>query len=295
MLTVGPSYNKESDIMSENIVNKTKNKKDFLIMSHRGFWGGNVVQNTRQAATVAVKAGADIVEMDVCRSSDGVYYLFHKHAVRMLLDVDKEFEEMSSQEIDSLTLRNSNALDSGYHVEKLEDFLDWLPATYIINLDRTWDYWGDPKLFKIIEKSKKKKQLILKSPAKAELLEKLNAANVDIAYIPISYSQEDFALAETYENINLIGVDLRIDYLNNHSLLETNWLNKLLTRDMMIIANSEHLGRDYQMFDVLDDTAAILGSETYVWTIMCKYGFNVIKTDWPNFVNDYRNSLTEED
>ena len=62
---------------------------------------------------------------------------------------------------------------------------------------------------------------------------------------------------------------------------------------MMIIANSEHLGREYKLFDVLDDTAAIICSETYVWSIMRKYGVNVIKTDWPNFVNDYRNRIRE--
>lgn len=263
-------------------------------MSHRGFWGGNVIQNTRQAAIVAVKAGADIVEVDVCRSSDGVYYLFHKHAARMLLNVDQPFEELHSEEIDSLTLLNSNALDSGYRVEKLEDFLDWLPLKYTLNIDRTWDYWGDPKFFEILEKSGKKKQFILKSPAKVEFLEQLNEANTGIAYVPISFDQDDFNRVDEYENINLIGVDMRIDHLNNHPLLESNWLNKLLAREMMIIANSEHLGREYRMFDVLDDTAAIVGSETYVWDIMLKYGINVIKTDWPNFVNAYRESLKAE-
>ncbi|XJS10746.1 glycerophosphodiester phosphodiesterase family protein [Aerococcaceae bacterium WGS1372] len=260
-------------------------------MSHRGFWGGNVIQNTRQAALVAVKAGADIVEVDICRSSDGVYYLFHKHAVRMLLNVDKEFEEMTSKEIDHLTLLNSNALDSGYHVEKLESFIDWLPITYILNIDRSWDYWDDPYFFRILEKSGKKKQFILKSPAKVEFLEKLNNANTGIAFMPISFDQEDFNRVEEYENIDLVGIDMRIDYLNNHPLLESKWLNRLLSRNMLIVANSEHLGSEFRMFDVLDDTAAIVDSETYVWDIMLKYGINVIKTDWPNFVNDYRERL----
>lgn len=291
-MTPWASIYKESDKMNDNIVNKLKNKKEFLIMSHRGFWGGNIIQNTRQAAIVAVKAGADIVEIDICRSSDGVYYLFHKHAVRMLLNVDKEFEEMSSHEIDQLTLLNSNALDSGYRVEKLEDYLDWLPIKYVLNIDRSWDYWDDPYFFELLERSGKKKQFILKSPANVEFLDKLNAMNPGIAYVPIAYDQADFYRAEAYENINLVGVDLRIEYLNNHSLLQTNWLNKLLGRNLLIIANSEHLGREFRMFDILDDTAAIVSSETYVWDIMLKYGINVIKTDWPNFVNDYRQRLS---
>ncbi len=279
--------------MSENIIKQTKDDKKFLIMAHRGFWGGNVIQNTRQAAITAKKAGADIIEVDVCRSADGVYYLFHKLVVRMLLDVDKEFEEMTSEEIDSLVLLNSNGQKSGYRVEKLEDFLDWLPINYIVNIDRTSDYWDDEALFDILIKSGKKELLFLKAPAEPKSLELLNEANVNIPFVAIAYEQADFERVKSYENIRLIGVDLRIDDLNHHSLLESNWINKLIHQDMMIIANSEHLGREYKLFDVLDDTAAILGSETYVWSIMRKYGVNVIKTDWPNFVNDYRNRIRE--
>lgn len=281
--------------MSEHIINKTKNKQKFLIMSHRGFWGGNVIQNTRQAAKAAKKAGADIIEIDICRSKDGEYYLFHKKAVRMLLNVDKEFEDMTSEEIDSLILLNSNAELSGYRVERLRDFLDWLPLSYIVNIDRSADYWDDASFFELLIKSGKKDLLFLKAPAKERYLELLNQADVNISYVPIAYEQSDFERVKEYENIKLIGVDLRIDDLNNNSLLESNWLNKLLAQDMMIIANSEHLGREFKLFDILDDTAAILGSETYVWSVMRKYGVNVIKTDWPNFVNDYRNSIRETD
>ena len=46
--------------MSENIIKQTKDDKKFLIMAHRGFWGGNVIQNTRQAAITAKKAGAGV-------------------------------------------------------------------------------------------------------------------------------------------------------------------------------------------------------------------------------------------
>lgn len=279
--------------MSENIIKQTKNDKKFLIMSHRGFWGGNVIQNTRQAAITAKKAGADIIEVDVCRSSDGVYYLFHKLSVRMLLNVDKEFEEMTSEEIDSLVLLNSNAERSGYRVEKLKDFLDWLPLNYIVNIDRSSDYWEDEAFCEMLVRSGKKDLLFLKAPAERKYLERLNKANLNIPFVAIAYEQADFERVKAYDNIRLIGVDLRIDDLNNHSLLESNWLNKMINQDMMIIANSEHLGREYKLFDVLDDTAAILGSETYVWSIMRKYGVNVIKTDWPNFVNDYRNRIRE--
>src|SRR5699024_7689259 len=106
-------------------------EKPFLIMAHRGTWGGNVIENTRQAAELAVRSGADIVELDVCRSVDGVFYLYHDGSEAQLLGIDNTFMELTSDDIDETVYRNSLGVSSGYQVEKLADFLAWLPNNYL--------------------------------------------------------------------------------------------------------------------------------------------------------------------
>ena len=52
-------------------------KDKVLVAAHRGTWMGNVPCNTIMAFNAALKAGADIVELDVSRSLDGTLYVFH--------------------------------------------------------------------------------------------------------------------------------------------------------------------------------------------------------------------------
>src|SRR5699024_217133 len=112
--------------MTNKFVDELKRKK-YLIMDHRGFWGGNIIQNTRGAAMLSFMAGADIVEVDVCRTIDGEYYLFHDGNEKVLLGEDKHFSKWTSEEINSISVINTTNEPSGYYVEKLEDFLEWLP------------------------------------------------------------------------------------------------------------------------------------------------------------------------
>lgn len=56
-----------------------RNKKDGrpLLAAHRGVAGGNIPCNTLVAYEIALRQGADIVELDVARSADGVLFVFH--------------------------------------------------------------------------------------------------------------------------------------------------------------------------------------------------------------------------
>lgn len=274
---------------------QTKLNKDFLIMAHRGFWGGNVIQNTRQAAIFAVKSGADIVEIDVCRSKDGEYYLFHDGNERLLLGLETHFSKLSSEEIDSTVLLNSANSPSGYYVERLSDFLEWLPKEILVNIDRSWLYWDDVAFFDILKSSGKLDQLIIKSHVDSKSLSALNEADIAIQYVPIVYSQANYETVKAYPNINLVGAEIIVNDLDGHELLDAHWLGELIASDSLIIANSEHLSalERHRLFGQLNDTQAVEHDrEAQVWGWMLEQGVNVIQTDWPNFLSEYRQQRT---
>lgn len=277
--------------MTTQTLQETILERHMIIMTHRGFWGGNIIQNTRQAAQLAMKAGSDIIEIDVCRSKDGKYYLFHNGNEQTLLGVDKDFSELSSSEIDALPLYNSVGSPSGYRVEYLEDFLHWLPKGYVINIDRSWFYWDDVEFFNLLNRSGKVDQLIIKSPAKEECLSALNEINIPLSYVPIVYNQADVSRVKEYTDIQIVGVELIVDHLNEHELLNNQWLSQLTKNKWLIIANSEHLGERFRLFDQLNDSEAVLANEEKVWGKMQELGINVIQTDWPNFLDAYRQQI----
>ena len=48
-----------------------------LIAAHRGSFGGNIPCNTIASYEIALKQGADIIEVDVEMGGDGKLYIFH--------------------------------------------------------------------------------------------------------------------------------------------------------------------------------------------------------------------------
>ena len=52
-------------------------KNRALIAAHRGASGGNIPCNTLAAYEIALRQGADIVEIDVAISAEGGHYVFH--------------------------------------------------------------------------------------------------------------------------------------------------------------------------------------------------------------------------
>lgn len=265
--------------------------KPFYIMSHRGFWGGNIIQNTRQAAEVAHLAGADIVEVDICRSSDGKYYLFHDGNEPIVLGTDINFNHLSSYEIEGRDALNAAGENSGIKVEQFGSFLAWLPENYLVNLDRTWFYWNDPTFFNLLVQSQKMNQLLLKSPVETDLLERLNDVSLSIPYVAIVKSVDDINLVLDYENINYVGVELIVDEVENHLLLAPSTLNYIEDLGLIKIINCEDLGQNHELFGDLNDTNALIGVGEEIWEKILSYNIDVIQTDWPNFLNDYRRKI----
>ena len=52
-------------------------RKKVLIAAHRGTSGGSVVQNTILSYQNALLHGADMIEVDVSMTIDGVFFAFH--------------------------------------------------------------------------------------------------------------------------------------------------------------------------------------------------------------------------
>lgn len=262
----------------------------FLIMAHRGTWGGNIIQNTRQSTDVAYKLGADIVEIDISRSHDGKYYLFHDGNEATLLNTNEHFSELNSSFIDNQPLINSSGSKSDYFSNKLEDYLEWLPENYIINIDRSWFFWEDQKLFELLNKANTNKHLFVKSPILREKLDMLASRGDHLPYVGIIKSIEDFELLCEYPSLNLVGIEIIVD--SNHSeLLNSEWLTDLKARGIVIIANIEHLGADYNLFIGINDDNSVINPNINHLTI---YPIDIFQTDWPTFLYQLRKEIIDE-
>jgi glycerophosphoryl diester phosphodiesterase len=77
------------------------------LIAHRGFTTTNRAQNTLYALKKSIQQGADSVEFDINRSSDGIYYLFHDNDVDALTFGTGAIESLTSAYIDTLLFRST--------------------------------------------------------------------------------------------------------------------------------------------------------------------------------------------
>lgn len=264
---------------------------DFLIVAHRGLWGGNVIQNTRQAALLAKRAGADIVEIDISRSSDGIYYLFHDEASPYLLQDKIVLGDLTSSEIRELEYYNARQSLSGYKIEKLSDFLDWLPINILVNIDLAWKYFDDPALYEIIETSGKRDQIYFKSSPKDDHLKYFEEMSRGMHYVPIIFEQADIQRCHAdYPDLNILGYEFIVKD-ENTDLWEPGFLEKLGGDQKLLIANSEYVAKDFIIYNNWNDDTALFNQEEDTWGKTLGTGINTIMTDWPYFLNDYRKNM----
>ena len=63
-----------------------RKEQGVLVAAHRGTSGGNIPPNTIAAFDLALKEGADILEMDLFKSLDGEIFVFHTGTEPCYLD-----------------------------------------------------------------------------------------------------------------------------------------------------------------------------------------------------------------
>ena len=262
-----------------------QNKK-FLIALHRGAHGGSIIENTLNSVIVAKKEQVDIVEVDISRSTDGDFFMFHDGGEPRLLRESSNINELSTKEIESLYFYNNLDVKLQAKVERTSYFLGHLTPDTFINIDRSWDFWetfldfldGYEELYPY---------LILKSPVKKRYLDLLSDHKIKYMYFPIIYNEQELDLVETYSDINLVGFE-NIEAQNNYDFINSQRFEKYKNGHFLLMANSMNLDDDLKLFGELTDREALLKNPDLSWGKMIRMGINTIQTDWPCLLHQYR-------
>ncbi|MBS4208409.1 glycerophosphodiester phosphodiesterase family protein [Bacillus sp. FJAT-50079] len=283
--------NKEKYVEINEVLNQKLANEPFLIVSHRGAANGNIVENTIPSTIAAYQSGSDIVEIDVIKSVDSQFYVFHDGNEKRLLNETRNIKELSSHEIDALNYYNSNYKQINYKVEKLEAVLNKLEKNQLINIDRSWDDWET--LLPYLDQFQLEQQILLKSPVDKEYLDALEVHETKYMYFPIVKTMEELEIVQTYSNINLVGVEL-IAENQNSPLFQDDLIEQLREQNLFVFANAIRLDDETILFGELDDDLSIVKGPEYGWGKIIEKGCNVIQTDWTSLLNDYRMNLKQK-
>ncbi len=258
-------------------------KNKILIAAHQGTSGGYIVPNTIPAFENALRHGCDIIEVDAVMSTDGVFFAFHNGKEKVILGVDQDIRTMSSCEIASFRCFNSSGTQINQKIDRLDDILEQFKEKCLINIDRSWFYWKE--IIRCIERHHMPDQIILKSPVDSQLLEALQAYQVEFMYMPIISIPAQIEEVLKYK-LNLIGLELIFTDLDSPLIQEEN-MQSYHSKKLLTWANAITLDDDLVLAALLDDFRAITVSEHATWGRLIDMGFDILQTDWPMLLRKF--------
>lgn len=260
-------------------------RRQVLVAVHRGIACGDIMENTADGFRAAWASGGDIAEMDVVRSSDGVYYCLHDGMEPRLVGECGHLDTLSSAEIDQLEYFNMSRTPAG-RVERLEEVLAALRGRGLLNIDRSWRYWRGGFLDRLAA-SGMSGQLILKCPAlDAGALDALEACGHPFLFMPIVGSAGQWrAIRE--RKLNFVGAELLFADEENE-LLTPEFQAEFHDAGLFLWGNAICLGRkQYNLSAFRDDRGAVLEDAASHWGWLIDHGFRVIQTDFPALLYSY--------
>lgn len=258
-----------------------------LIAAHRGVCGGNIPCNTLEAFDIALRQGADIIELDVSRSQDGKMYVFHPEMERVHLYSPVPIKKMESREVEHQRFVNMDCTRTQFHITRLEDALNHLRGRCYINVEKF--YMHIPELARIIRDMNMEDQVIVKtfdSPAAFKNMEEYAA---DIPYMVVT-RHDDFSADLCKRNLRYIGTEVLFEddthemaqqeYVDDmHSLKLLTWVNAIVYDYREVLAGGHN------------DDISVLGNEADGWGWLIKQGFDIIQTDWTQSLKLYLNTM----
>ncbi|GAA1353677.1 glycerophosphodiester phosphodiesterase family protein [Falsarthrobacter nasiphocae] len=288
--------------MSESLSRAVEGPRPGLVC-HRGFGRGSVAENTVAAVRAAALSHADIVEVDVIRSLDGEFFLFHdgqeeRHfglvspigvptaaaQPAVAPPASRRLFELTTAEIESLSYRWQ--LEGGARVERLTDVLEQCPDIHL-QIDRSWPWW--PDLFPVLRASGRADSLHLKAPADEAVLQALEAEGGDLQFAAIVFTEEDIARVGSYD-INLVGYEIVAETLDG-PLVAPGRIAELKSEGRFVQLNALTLPEGQILFGGLDDHVSITRGPEHGWGKILEFGPSLLQTDWPHLLWEYMAAL----
>ncbi len=172
-----------------------------LIIAHRAN-GSSFPENSVSAILSSSKMGADIVEIDVRRTSDGGFVLMHDHTLGRTTDGKGFVSGKSFDYITGLHLKGKDRKITSEKVPSLEEaLLAAKEAGVMVNIDKAFIF--APEIAEIAQRTGTLKHLIFKSDASPEeVLCTLGPWRDSVIYMPMVGLDSEESLRKVVEVVD---------------------------------------------------------------------------------------------
>lgn len=263
--------------------NRKELNRPFLV-AHRGVCGANIPCNSIAAYKIALSQGADVVEIDVSKTKDGKYYVFHPWMEPIFLRSKKYICDMTAAELENERLVNQDGVKTSYKVPTLYEVLTLLKDKVYINVDKFWtDVEG---ITNEIRRAGVEKQVIVKTYTDEESLQRVEKYAPDLMFVPLVKHKDDITEGLLGRNINLIGVEVLFPK-DTDECISDEYIKSMHDKELLIWANSIIYNEDDIINGYHSDDVSLHTSPDQGWGWLIDKNVDFIQTDWLLMLKQY--------
>lgn len=255
-----------------------------LVCAHRGVSGADIPCNTLAAFKAALEQGADIIELDVSKSRDGKFYVFHPGMESAHLGSPVRLSALPSKIIKRLRFLNQDNVPTVNSVNTLEEILTFLKGKCYINIDK---FWTDiPGITEIIRKTGVENQVIVKTDTKEKYLEQVKKYAPDFMFMPIVKDEDCITDLLSQQGINCIGAEVLFES-ENAPVCSDEYIKAMHEKGKIVWVNSIVYNYRSVLSAGHTDNIAVTGEKDRGWGWLIDKNFDIIQTDWCLMLKNY--------
>ncbi len=263
-------------------------RKKMFIVAHRGTPGGNIPCNPIASYEIALDQGADMIEVDVNITRDGVLIIFHPDMEKAHLDLDYCLSDMTWNEVSKLRFVNMDNVPTQFGICRFDDFLEHFKDRCFINIDKFWEH--PQEIYEAIRAHDMIDQVLVKSTISDDVLTVLSTLAPELPFMPIVNGAHPFHEQLMHMNINYVGVEV---LFNDESMevASAEFIDRMHRDGKLVWVNSIIYNVKKQLSAGHSDDTALTESKDKGWGWLADRGFDIIQTDWPLMLINYLKSV----
>ena len=261
-----------------------KAKENIIIVAHRGACGGNIPCNTLTAYEIALKQGADMIEVDVSRSRDDKLFIFHPGMEEDHFNKKMNFKRMKFEKIAKERYVNFDNSVTQFGVATFDDFLEQFKGRCFINIDKFWD--NPEMIYKAIKRHNMLEQVLVKSSLSHKIIKTVEDFCPDVAFMPIVRDKHPYHQELMKRNINYIGAEVLFEKESSY-MADPEFIDMMHRDGKLVWVNSIIYDYKEQLAGGHSDDTAFTVSEDYGWGWLADKGYDMIQTDWALMLINY--------
>ena len=271
--------------MNFNLFETAKN--NIIVVAHRGTSGGNIPCNTLASYGIALKQGADMIEVDVEMSADGKLYVFHPGMEPWHLFHRDRISRMNSEDIAQLRFVNTDCVKTQFGINTFDEVLEAFKGKCYINIDK---FWGHPKeISETIRRHRMEEQILVKSSLSEKVLCVLEEVAPDLPFMAIVRNTHEAHESLMKRDINYIGAEVLFKS-EECEVASADFVDRMHKDEKLVWVNSIIYDYREQLSAGHSDDTALTKSEEIGWGWLADQGFDFIQTDWPIMLINYLKS-----